>query len=49
MFTKIKFNDKIQSMATTSNLGTILRWYASKIDSAFVGYRDFLEYIKKLV
>ena len=47
MFTKIKFNDKIQSMATTSNLGTILRWYASKIDSAFVGYRDFLEYIKK--
>ncbi len=34
-------------MATTANLGTILRWYASKIDSAFIGYLDFLEYIKK--
>lgn len=34
-------------MATTANLGTILRWYASKADSAFIAYRDFFEYIKK--
>ena len=34
-------------MSTTSNLGTILRFYANRQESAFINYRDFCEYIKK--
>ena len=34
-------------MSTTSNLGTILRFYANRQESAFINYRDFCEYLKK--
>lgn len=34
-------------MSTSSNLGTILRHYATRQESAFVNLREFSEYIKK--
>ena len=34
-------------MAITSNISTLLKYYASKQNSPFVIYRDFCEYIKR--
>lgn len=34
-------------MSTSANLGTLLRFYATRQGSAFVNFRDFCEYIKK--
>lgn len=34
-------------MPTTANLSTLLRYYATRQDSAFVNFRDFCDYAKK--
>ena len=35
------------SMSTSANLGTLLRFYATRQGSAFVNFRDFCAYVKK--
>ena len=34
-------------MSTTANLGSLLRYYATRQGSALVNYRDFCDYVKK--
>ena len=34
-------------MATSAQLGTILRHYATRQESAFISLRDFIDYLRK--
>ena len=41
------FTDKIFTMATSAHLGTILRHYATRQETAFISLRDFADYLRK--